>query len=1030
MKKIIIAIVCSFMLVFSIHAQNIHLTLAGTVIGEDGYELVGVTIYVKGNTQIGTVSDVDGRFRLTRIPENSVIMVSYVGYEPLEIKLTESKERQIITLKQKIDELQEVVVVGRGEQRKISVVGAVTNVETEQLQVPAVSVSNMLGGRVPGIIAVTRSGEPGNNFSEFWIRGISTFGASQSALVLIDGIEGNINDIDPADIESFSILKDASATAVYGTRGANGVVVITTKRGKAGKLVINFKTNTTYSYSPRMPDYADAYTYAQLANEARVVRGDDPIYSSAELELFRTGLDPDLYPNVDWKDVILRDHVWYNQHHLSLSGGGQNARYYLSLGILNQDAIFNQDKSASKHDVNVDYHKYNFRANVDANLTKTTILNLNLEAVIKKQNAPGNGDNSNALWSSQANLPPTMVPIRYSNGQLPTYGSNLDEMSPYVMLNYTGYTTKEYYNTKINVGIAQKLDAVTEGLSARALYSFKMNGSHFIDRSMNPDLYYADPKDGRRSDGSLKTVRKVSKTDMTATQISASDRESYLEAALNYDRLFNDTHRVTGLVHFYRQELQNTGWGSGVLSTIPKRYQALSSRATYSYNDIYLVEGNLGYTGSENFNKEVRYGWFPSIALGWIPSQYELFKKNLPFVTYLKFRTSYGKVGNDRLKDSDGNDIRFPYLTTVSSVSSVWGSGLREGQIGSLNLQWETSTKKNLGIDMRLFDDKIDMITDFFHTETTGIFQKRANIPNEAGLSDVLPYTNIGGMRSWGIDGTIAYTHTFNKDMALTVRGNYTYAKNEITYWEQSGVNFPYQSYVGVPYGVQRGLIALGLFADEDDILSSPKQTFMDNVLPGDIKYKDVNGDGQINSDDEVPLSYSNVPQLQYGFGIDWNYKEFRISVLFEGVSKVEYFQGGTGYYPFAWESRGNLLTIATDQANRWTPASYSGAISTENSNARFPRLTYGENKNNNRASTFWLADGRYFRFKNLDISYRFANNWLKSRLGVETATVSFIGENLHVWDKVKLWDPGQASSNGGVYPLQRQFTAQLNLTF
>lgn len=1024
MKRILIISVFSFITLIALNAQETTLTFSGTVLDEQGQELIGVTIYVKDNPNIGTVSDEEGRFRLEKIPRNSVVVVSYVGYETLEIKLNTSKERQLITLREKIDELEELVVVGRGQQRKISVVGAVTNVEPEELQVPAVSVSNMLGGRVPGIISVTRSGEPGQNYSEFWIRGISTFGASQSALVLVDGVEGNLNDIDPADIESFSILKDASSTAVYGTRGANGVVLVTTKRGKAGKLRVNFKSNATYSYSPRMPEYADAYNYALLANEARAVRGDDPIYTDAELELFKTGLDPDLYPNVSWKDVILKDYVLNNQHHLNVSGGAQNARYYFSLGILNSDAIFNQDKAATKHDVNVKYHKYNFRANIDANLTRSTVLNLNLEAVIKNQNAPGNGDNNNALWSAQANLPPTMVPVRYSNGQLPSYGSNLDEMSPYVQLNYTGYTTKEYYNTKINVGLSQNLDALTQGLSARLLFSYKTNGGHFVDRSMRPDLYYADPKNGRYSDGSLKTRRTVSKLDMSAVQSSRSDREIYFETVADYNRLFADSHRVTGLIHFYRQEFVNSDWGAGVLETIPKRYQAFSSRATYSYLDRYLLEFNLGYTGSENFNKESRYGLFPSIAGGWIPSQYELFKEKIPVINYLKFRASYGKVGNDRL------NLRFPYLTTITSASSSWGSAIREGQIGATDLRWETSAKFNLGIDMRLFNNKMDMVADFFHTETTGIFQKRANIPDETGLTNVLPYTNIGGMKSWGVDGTLAYSHPFNKDMSLTVRANYTFARNEVTYWEQAGVNFPYQSYTGVPYGIQRGLIALGLFEDENDIISSPKQTFMDNVMPGDIKYKDVNGDGQINDDDVVPLSYANVPQFQYGFAIDWNYKDFRIGILFEGVSRVEYFQGGTGYYPFAWESRGNLLTIVTDQENRWTPASYSGTKATENPNARFPRLTYGNNANNNRNSTFWLADGRYLRLKNIDISYNLSNKWLKSKTGIESATFSLVGDNLYVWDKVKLWDPAQASSNGGVYPLQTLITAQIYLTF
>lgn len=1008
--------------------------VAGIVLDEQGQELIGVSVQLKGKQGTGVVTDFDGRFKLSGIPAGSTLVFSYIGYITQEIKYTATKLKEKIALKEQVNTFDEVVVVGRDTQRKVSVVGAITNVDPAGIQAPAVSVSNMLGGRVPGIIAVTRSGEPGNNFSEFWIRGISTFGASQSALVLIDGIEGNINDLDPADIESFSILKDASATAVYGTRGANGVVVVTTKRGKAGKLHVNFKTNATYSYSPRMPKYADSYQYASLANEARSVRGDDPVYSATELELFRTGLDPDLYPNVDWQDVILKDHVINNQHHLSISGGGQSARYYMSLGILNSEALFKQDKSASKHNVNVNYHKYNFRTNIDADLTKTTLLSLNLEAVIKTQNAPGTGANNKYLWESQANLPPTVVPVRYSNGQLPAYGTNLEDKSPYVRLNYMGYTTTESYSTKINVGLSQELGMITEGLSARALFSFTTNGAHVVDRHMNPEQYYADPKDGRYLDGSLKTVRTVNKEDMTAIQSSASNRELYFEAAANYKRLFNEDHRVTGLAHFYRQELTNVAWGGGVLASIPKRYQALSFRATYSYKDTYFVEGNLGYTGSENFNKERRYGWFPSVSGGWVPTQYDWYKNLLPFNNFLKFRASWGRVGNDRLKEND-KDIRFPYLTTLGYVSSTWGTGLSENRTGSMNLKWEVSTKTNFGIDARFFNDKVDMTVDFFHTKTTDIFQKRANIPDESGLSNVLPYANIGSMKSWGMDGTLAYTHTFNKDMSLTVRGNFTHAENEVIYWEQSGVNYPYQSYSGVPYGVQRGLIALGLFKDEDDIKSSPKQTFMDNYRPGDIKYKDVNGDGKIDDDDIVPLNYSNVPFIQYGLALDWNYKAFRVSILFEGVSKVQYFQGGIGYYPFANESRGNLLTMVADPRNRWIPREYAEANGidpslAENSNARFPRLTYGENKNNNRQSTFWLADGKYLRLKNVDVSYRFTNNWLKTRVGVESATLSLIGENLHVWDKVKLFDPSQASKNGAEYPLQRMYTLQLNLTF
>lgn len=1007
------------------------LNYSGTVIGEDGYELIGVTVAVKG-TSMGVITDLDGKFRLTNIPPKSTVVFSFVGFESKEVKVTESKERETIVLKQSISSLDEVVVVGRGSQRKVSVVGAITSVDPAQLQVPATSVSNMLQGRVPGIIGVTRSGEPGNDFSEFWVRGISTFGASASALILIDGVEGDLNTLDPADIESFSILKDASATAVYGVRGANGVVIITTKRGKAGKLTVNFKTNVTYSYSPRMPEYVDAVDYALLANEARAVRGKTPIYTNTEIDVFRSGLDPDLYPNVNWRDVILKDYVMNNQHHLSLSGGGTNARYYVSMGIMNQGAVFKQDKAASDHKTNVDYHKYNFRANVDANMTKTTLLSLNMETTITKRNSPGYGDDNNALWAAQANLPATIVPVRYSDGTLPAYGSNADEVSPYVQLNYTGYKISETQATRMNARLTQELDFITPGLSVNGLFSFNYTGYYDQYRTKRPDLYYAT---GRKTNGDLLTKRTVSASDLSFSDYKRIYRQYYFEGNINYERIFNDVHRVSGLINAYRQEnkdskLDNNDDDKSLderIRAIPKRYQAISARATYSYKDTYMFEFNVGYTGSEQFQKGNRYGWFPAVALGWVPTQYDWVREKLPVVDFFKIRASVGKVGNDRI-----TGIRFPYLSTVSTGSSnvTWtGNTIGENRMGADNLNWEETTKWDLGIDLKMFNNKIELTADIFKDVNKGIFQQRANIPEEAGFT-TNPYTNIGGMESWGFDGNLTFNHNFTKDFGMTMRGNWTFARNEVTYWEQAGVVYPYQSYIGVPYGVQRGLISLGLFKDQEDIEASPVQTFSSDVRPGDIKYKDVNGDGRIDADDEVPLSYSNTPTLQYGFAAELRYKSFTASIFFEGVGKVEYFYGGTGYYPFAWETRGNVLNIVANQNNRWIPREYSGSADTENPNARFPRLTYGENKNNNRNSTFWLADGRYLRLKNVELSYRLTNAWLKNKLSLESATISLIGENLHVWDKVKLWDPEQASSNGAVYPLQRKFTLQVNLTF
>jgi TonB-linked SusC/RagA family outer membrane protein len=991
--------------------------ISGTVMDESGEPLPGVNIVIKDGAR-GTISDTDGRFKLEGTALGDTVVFSFIGFKNHEMVVKEDRTRLKIALKAQIDELDQVVVVGHGTQRKITTTGAITSIDASRLQVPAVSVSNMLAGRVPGVIGLTRSGEPGDDYSEFWIRGISTFGANSGALVLIDGVEGNLNDLDPVDIESFSILKDASATAVYGVRGANGVVLVTTKRGKAGKLKINFKANRTYTECARLPEYVDAPTYARLSNEARVVRGLDRKYTDVEIELFDSGLDPDLYPNVNWRDVILKDHSYYGQYNLNISGGGTNARYYVSLGYQNKDGIFKQDDSANKYDVNVNYHKYNFRSNVDMDLGSSTKLQLSIEDVISEQNSPGYGDNNNALWSAQANLTPVTVPVKYSNGQMAAYGSNGNQITPYALLNYTGYDRVSKNTVNLKMRLTQNLDVITKGLDVNGLFSWTYYGSHSSGRSKMPELYYAT---GRQNDGSLITKKTVSESDASYWQSAYIERSLYFEGQINYNRLFNDKHRITGLVHAYRQDERNSS-GSGYDDVIPVRYQAISGRATYSYKDTYLAEVNGGYSGSENFKPGEQYGFFPAFSLGWIPTQYHWTKEHIPFINYFKIRASWGKVGNGETNE------RFPYLSLMNYSSNEWGGTVTEGKVGVDNLKWETTTKYDIGVDAKFYKERFDLTVDWFLSEADDIYQQRVTIPYEAGAAQS-PWVNAGSMRSWGADGNIAYSQPIGKDMSLTVRGNFTFSRNKVTHWEQTGINYPYQSYTGVPYGVQRGLIALGLFKDEEDIAASPVQTFMSNYLPGDIKYKDVNGDGIIDSDDEVPLDYSNVPRLEYGFAAELNYRRWTFSVFFTGQDQVSYFLGGDGYYPFNGEEQGNILSIAANQQNRWTPASYSGSAETENPGARFPRLTYGWNANNNRNSTFWLADASFLRFKNAEIAYRFDQPWLKEH-GISSATLSLTANNIAVWDDVELWDPEQASSNGAVYPLQRTYTLQLNVSF
>lgn len=1037
MRKIYMLMCCLLSLQASVSlAQTVDkVTISGTVMDEKGEELPGVTIIVKDATSINTVSDEEGRFRLQNIEKGSTVIFKFVGFLDYSYVATESKDKLRIGLKENVSALQEVVVVAHGTQRKVTTTGAVTTVSVKDLQIPATSVSNMLGGRVPGIVAVTRSGEPGNDFSEFWIRGISTFGASSAALILVDGVEGDLNNIDPMDIESFSVLKDASATAVYGIRGANGVVIITTKRGKAGSLKINARGSTTYSHSARMPDYLGSYDYARLANEARLSRGLAPQYTSAEVELFKTGLDPDLYPNVDWRDVILNDYARFDQFNVNLSGGGTNARYYMSMGYMGKDGLFSQDKDITKYDANSRYTKLNFRANIDVDLTKSTKLGLNLDNAIVKNNTPGGGQiDTKELWNALSAITPASVPVRYSNGNVSAYGLTGNRLTPYYLINYTGYNKLSSNVANVKLNLNQDLNSILTGLSANALASFTYTANHTTRLTkLGSEAFRPGPNGGRANDGSLVTLRSITSVNPVYGQPSVARRQSYVEARVNYARTFNERHNVTGLVHAYRQQDAASDADYAIFSqnVIPVRFQALSARATYGYKDTYLLEANIGLSGSENFQPGEQYGVFPALSAGWVPSNYDWWKENLSLVNFFKLRGSWGQVGNASIRNPDDNNrlVRFPYQTILEPTSSDWGLGFVETRLGTEGLKWQTSTKYDLGADIKLFKDRIELITDVFLTDADDIYQQRVTLPEEVGAAQS-PWLNAGSMRSWGFDGSLAYNQTVNKDFQFTLRGNLTFSRNKVSHWEQSGINFPYQSFTGVPFGVQRGLIALGLFKDEADIASSPTQTFMTNYMPGDIKYKDVNNDGIINTDDRVPLKYSNVPRAIYGFATSATWKKWNFNVFFTGQDQVSYFLGGAGYYPFSGELSGNLLQMVGDDGNRWIPASVSGNPATENPNARFPRLSYGENANNNRASTHWLADASFLRLKTAEIGYRFDGAWLKRRTGISAINLSLFGDNLAVWDKLKIWDPEQASDNGSVYPMQRTYTLQMNLNF
>ncbi len=1007
------------------------INLHGTVVDPNNAPVVGATVYIKDQPGVGTLTNSEGKFTIP-IDRYKTLVVSFVGYETYEHIITTETELKV-TL-QAGNELEEVVVVGLGTQRKVSVTGAVAVVDTKAIEMPATNIVNTLGGRVPGVISIQSSGEPGRNISEFWVRGIGTFGANSSALVLIDGLEGDLSQIDPADVESFSVLKDAAATAVYGSRGANGVVLVTTKRGQEQKLNITFRSNYTISELRRLPDYLQAEQYAELANEAAVASGMSPIYNDTQMEIIRYGLDPDLYPDVDWQDAILNPISFQHTQYISAQGGGSIARYFASLGMSQESSAYKSLKD-SKYSKGVGYDTYNYRINIDINLTKTTQLYLGASGFMSVNKRPSMGKAYSRLdtsltdwiWDSQAKTTPLMYPLRYSSGELPSSGTDSD-IPPHVLLNYTGNTTENKSRNLINIGLTQDLSMITEGLSIKATGSWDAQSLFGESRYSMPSLYYARE---RNNNGELILSEQVTASSVQYNSEAWTWRKLYFDGQVNYDRAFGN-HRVGGLLFYYLESTIESG-AMDSMNAIAKRYQSLSGRFTYGFKDTYFLDLNFGLNGSENFKAGQQYGFFPAIAAGWVPTQYN-FMKNLDWLNFMKLRISYGLVGNDRI-----SSLRFPYLTIIkedNSTTTWWGGTgiLTEDRVGADNLMWEKAKKFDVGMDLHLFNDRFTMTIDYFHDRREGIFQQRAQIPDYVGVI-TMPYGNVGSMTSWGGDGNFEYFQQMGKDAHLTLRGNFTLSKNKINNWEEADQLYPYLSKNGYANNVQRGFIALGLFKDQQDVDLSPAQ--FGTVRPGDIKYKDVNGDGVITDDDQVPLfAYAGVPQFMYGFGAEVRYKNWTLNVMFKGTGNNYFLYGGQygeyfdGYMPFNQGYKGNVLSIVYDQANRWTSAEYSGNKATENPNARFPRLYYGNNTNNTKPSTFWKGNARYLRLQELSLNYNLKTPGLRKALGLQSIDFQVMCENLAVWDCVDIFDPEQAMYSGHSYPIPRRWSFQIYLNF
>lgn len=1039
MKKYLAILLLLLVTPLAVWAQQ-KITVTGTVTDTQGEPMIGVNITVKDVAGLGTITDVNGKYSIKMEPYHRLLF-TYIGYDNVEVLVKEQRIVNVAMKESAASELDEVVVTGMGSQKKLTVTGAVTNVNVDELKrFPTSSISNALAGNVPGIIAQQKSGQPGKSTSEFWIRGISTFGANSSAYILVDGFErSSLDEINIEDIESFTVLKDASATAIYGSKGANGVVLITTKRGKAGKINIDAKVETSYNTRTITPEFVDGNRYAQLMNEALVTRNLGVAYQPEELELFRTQMDPDFYPNVDWMDLILKDGAWSYRANVNMNGGGNTARYYVSASYTEDQGMYKTDKTLrDDYDTNANYKKWNYRMNVDVDITKTTLLKLGIAGSLAKRNSPGLGDNS--LWGMLFGYNPIATPVYYSNGYTPISHRDKDnKLNPWVASTQTGYNENWDNNLQSNVTLEQNFDFITKGLKFVGRFGFDTDNSNWISRHRLPDLYKAN---GRRQETGETIYEKMfSAYDMQQSSGSSGKRREFLDLLLSWDRAFGGHHGGVTFRYTQDSEKRTVDIGGDIKNGVSKRNQGLAGRFTYNWNYRYFVDFNFGYTGSENFAPGHQFGFFPAFSLAWNVAEEPFIKKNLPWMNMFKIRYSHGKVGNDNI----GNDNRFPYLYTIDSYKIVennetktpnvynWGFGDYEksfigthyAQMASTGITWEVATKDDLGVDISLFNDKFTGTVDYFYEKRTGIFLIREFLPDITGLESK-PRANVGAVKSQGFDGNFAFKQKLG-EVDMTIRGNITYSKNEVLEKDEQNQVYPYLYQRGYRVNQVKGLISEGLFADYDDIRTSPKQSW-GSVQPGDIKYKDVNGDGIVNDNDKVAIGATTTPNLIYGIGASFAWRGFDLNVHFQGAGKTTFPIYGKCVYAFSESDWGNIFKDMI--ADRWVDAETAaklGIAANENPNATYPRLSYGGNNNNQQTSTFWMRDGRYIRLKNLDIGYTLPKNFV-NKLHFNNIRIYITGSNLITWSKFKTWDPESANPRGEDYPLTKSVTMGISV--
>ncbi|MDD2246429.1 MAG: TonB-dependent receptor [Proteiniphilum sp.] len=997
--------------------------VTGRVMDTQGELLIGVNVMEEGTTN-GTVTDVNGTYTMNVTTKNPVLKFTYVGFKERLVEVG-SKGILDVTMDEDIEALDEVVVVGFGAQKKASVVGSITNIEPGKLQMtPSRSLSNNLAGMVSGVIAVQRSGNPWFNNSDFWIRGISTFTGNANPMVLVDGIERSLHDIDPEEIESFSVLKDAAASAVYGVRGANGVIMINTKRGKIGKPQVDMRVEQSFTSPIKLLDYVGSVKYLELMNEMNADNGQAPFASEAMLLNYANQTDPELYPDVNWWNVIAKDNASQTKANLSINGGTDILRYSLVLGYYTEDGILRRDtKQAWDSSLKVD--RYTVRSNVDVNVTPSTLLRINLGGFLQTKNAPPGNDETNfGIFYQAMRIPPYVHPPVYADGRIPRVFA---KENPWAWSTQRGFEKMNHSKIEALTSIEQDLKFITPGLKAKLTFAFDKFSGNSVTRAKTPDYY--NPATSRDAQGNLITTISHHGEQFLGHGNGAEwgDQSIYLETMLSYSRIFNSVHDVNSML-LYNQKDYDRG------DKLPYRNQGLAGRLSYTYDRRYVGEFNFGYNGSENFASGKRFGFFPAVAVGWIISQEKFMEPYQDIISNLKLRGSIGQAGNSILGRNIW-DHRFAYISTIVDTGSYrWGTennvyrlGRAEGDVGVANLTWETVTKKNVGLELGLFNNAISYTVDVFKENRKDIFMERRNVPGSAGFNRAI-WANFGKVENQGVDMSLNVNKQINKDWFVSGVANYTYAHNKVMEIDEPiSIVGTYRSGTGKPVGQLFGLIAEGLFTEDDFDENGklkegiPVQNFSDvnNLRPGDIKYRDMNGDGQITAVDETAIGGTRVPEIIYGFGANVKYKAFDFGFFFQGAGKTYQILRGENWLPGSVLGAGNIFSNIDD---RWTPENPS-------QNVFWPRLGNRAVANNERLSTWWLRDMSFLRLKNIELGYNFPKTWV-NRIGVRDCRLFVRGSNLLTFSKFKLWDPELETTDGLKYPQMKAVSVGLNINF